>query len=54
MLTGDDYAYGEYQESDSNYGMSKYNNTDNKKVLEKRDDAVSVAMGGSWHMPTPE
>lgn len=54
MLTGDDYAYGEYQESDSNYGMRKYNNTDNKKVLQKRDDAASVAMGGSWHMPTPE
>ncbi len=31
---------------------SDYGTVDNKKVLDKEDDAASVNMGGSWRMPT--
>ena len=36
--------------SDSNF--SKYNSTDGKTVLDLEDDAVYVALGGNWRMPT--
>lgn len=32
--------------------FTKYNSTDGKTVLDLEDDAVAVAWGGSWHMPT--
>ena len=32
----------------------KYNNTDEKKVLDLCDDAAHTHMGGKWHMPTIE
>ena len=31
---------------------SSYGTVDNKKVLELKDDAASVALGGKWRMPT--
>ena len=34
--------------------LSKYNNTDNKVVLDLEDDAAHVLMGGNWRMPTQE
>ena len=34
--------------------MSKYNDEDNKFLLEPDDDAVVANMGGDWHMPTYE
>ena len=42
-----DYKFGVYP------NFSKYNETDNKTVLELEDDAAHANMGGSWHMPTP-
>ena len=47
----DDYKWS-IDGSDSNF--SKYNETDNKTVLELADDAANANMGGSWHMPTPD
>lgn len=32
--------------------FTKYNETDDKIVLEAEDDAASVNMGDEWHMPT--
>ena len=32
--------------------FSKYNETDGLKELEPEDDAVTVALGGKWRMPT--
>ena len=46
----DDYALIE----DSGSTMSKYNDSDNKTVLDLEDDAASVNMGGDWHMPNRE
>jgi hypothetical protein len=34
--------------------FTKYNATDGKTVLDLKDDAVAVAWGGDWHMPTAE
>lgn len=34
--------------------VPKYGNVDNKKVLDKEDDAAVVNWGGSWRMPTLE
>ena len=36
------------------YNFTKYNNTDEKKVLDLCDDAAHTHMGGKWHMPTDE
>jgi hypothetical protein len=33
---------------------TKYNATDGKRVLDLKDDAAHVHMGGDWHMPTKE
>ena len=33
-------------------GMSKYNASDSKTVLDPEDDAAHVNMGGNWRMPT--
>ena len=38
----------------SSSNFSKYNSTDGKTVLDLEDDAVRVAMGGNWRMPTNE
>ena len=50
----DDYKYGVYNFQDGNKGMTKYNKTDNKVILDAEDDAVAVNMGGEWHMPIKE
>ena len=34
--------------------FTKYNGTDRKNVLDLKDDAVQVNMGGKWHIPTKE
>ena len=36
----------------SESAMTKYNSTDNKKVLEISDDAANASWGGNWRMPT--
>lgn len=40
-----DYKHG-------NTGMTKYNETDGKTILEPSDDAAVANWGGSWRMPT--
>ncbi len=48
-----DYKWGVYNSNASpNYGMTKYNNTDGKTVLDLDDDAAHVNWGGDWRMPT--
>ena len=50
-----DYKYGIYNSSSSpNYGMTKYNKTDNLTVLDPIDDAATVLWGENWRMPTYE
>lgn len=49
----EDYTYGVYDSEDTvNQGMTKYNGTDGKVVLDLTDDAANVNWGGGWHMPT--
>ena len=47
-----DYKYGNGTSSPGATGMTKYNSTDGKTVLESSDDAVQANWGGSWRMPT--
>jgi hypothetical protein len=47
-----DYKYGNDTSSPSATGMTKYNSTDGKAVLEASDDVVQANWGGSWRMPT--
>ena len=51
-----DYEFGKYNTGDTNYnyGMTEYNNTDKKTVLDPEDDAATVNWGSSWRMPTKE
>lgn len=55
------FAWGETKPKDvyseENYkwpDYSKYNNTDNKTVLDPEDDAATVNWGSQWRMPTKE
>lgn len=50
------FNWGDYKFSvnGSNAKFSKYNNTDEKKVLDLCDDAAYIHMGGKWHIPTNE
>ena len=47
-----DYKYGNGTSSPGATGMTKYNATDGKTVLEAVDDAAVANWGGSWRMPT--
>lgn len=47
-----DYKYGNGTSSPGAAGMTKYNSTDGKTVLDLSDDAVNAAWGGNWRMPT--
>ena len=49
-----DYKYGDGTSSPGAEGMTKYNSTDGKTVLEAADDAAVANWGGSWRMPTTE
>jgi hypothetical protein len=49
-----DYKYGNGTSSPGDTGMTKYNSTDGKMVLDASDDAVAAAWGGAWRMPTTE
>ncbi len=49
----DTYKYGTYDETDkTDYGLTKYNETDGKTILESADDAATANWGSAWHMPT--
>ena len=47
-----DYKYGNGTSSPGATGMTKYNSTDGKTVLDASDDAVIANWGGQWRMPT--
>ena len=47
-----DYKYGNGTSSPGDTGITKYNTTDGKTLLEAADDAVTANWGGSWRMPT--
>ena len=47
-----DYKYGNGTSSPGATGMTKYNSTDGKTVLDASDDAARANWGGSWRMPT--
>jgi len=49
-----DYKYGNGTSSPGDTGITKYNSTDKKIVLEASDDAVVANWGGAWRMPTTE
>lgn len=61
---GDYYAWGETEpkesyswstykfDTSSSTALTKYNNVDNKTVLEPEDDVAHVKLGGTWRMPT--
>ena len=49
-----DYKYGNGTSSPDDTGMTKYNATDGKTVLDISDDAVTAAWGGQWRMPTKD
>ena len=47
-----DYKYGNGTNLPGEIGITKYNKTDHKTILEACDDAVQAAWGGKWRMPT--
>ena len=48
-----DYSFGPVDwGGNTNYGMTKYNNTDGKTVLDDSDNAAKVMWGSNWTMPT--
>lgn len=47
-----DYKYGNGTSSPGATGMTKYNSTDGKTVLDIEDDAARANWGGQWRMPT--
>ena len=49
-----DYKYGNGTSEPGETGMTKYNSTDGKTVLEASDDAVTAAWGSGWRMPTTD
>ena len=49
-----DYKYGNRTSNPGATGMTKYNETDGKTILEAVDDAAVANWGGSWRMPTTD
>ena len=49
-----DYKYGNGTFEPGATGMTKYNSTDGKTVLDLSDDAARANWGGDWRMPTTE
>jgi len=49
-----DYKYGNGKSDPGATGMTKYNASDGKKVLEASDDAARANMGDLWRMPTTD
>ena len=49
-----DYKYGNGTSSPGATGMTKYNATDGKVVLDASDDAAIAIWGGKWRIPTYE
>ena len=51
---GTDYKWNEGEWQCDGSSMTKYNLNDSLTTLLPEDDAASVNMGGSWHMPSKE
>lgn len=51
MFTWNDYKFSVNGRS---FGLLKYDETDNKEILDIEDDAAHVNMGGKWRIPTKE
>ena len=49
-----DYKFNDGRTTWSATGMTKYNASDNKIVLDPSDDAARLHWGGNWRMPTIE
>lgn len=49
-----DYKYGNGTSSPGVTGITKYNSTDGKTVLDASDDAVKAAWGSDWRIPTKD
>lgn len=49
-----DYKFGNGTSSIKVSGITKYNSTDSKTVLDLGDDAARAAWGGQWRMPTSD
>lgn len=54
VFNWESYKYGNGTSSPGTTGMTKYNSTDGKTVLDINDDAAQANWGGSWRMPTTE
>ena len=51
----DEYSWENYKWCDGTESvMTKYNDVDNKSILDEEDDAAKVNWGGEWRMPTDE
>ncbi len=54
------FSRGEYTwgvldtEKTPDCGMTKYNQTDGKMIIDAADDAATANWGGQWRMPTPD
>ena len=53
-LSWTDYKFGNGTSSPGATGMTKYNASDGKAVLDLCDDAARANWGGSWRMPTTD
>jgi len=51
-FTWNNYKYWTADTGSGSSGVTKYNSTDGKTVLEASDDAAQAAWGGNWRMPT--
>ena len=47
-----DYKYGNGTSNPGDTGMTKYNSSDGKTILDASDDGGRLAWGGGWRMPT--
>lgn len=53
-FTWKDYKYGNGTSNPGATGMTKYNSTDTKTVLDVEDDAATANWGSGWRMPSKE
>lgn len=49
-----DFRWANYLHGTNQNSLTKYDNSDGLLTLEGKDDIVSNAWGGTWHMPTKE
>ena len=50
----EDYKHWTGNTGSGDSGFTKYNETDDKRVLEPSDDAAQASWGGNWRIPTAE